>query len=140
MKNIKELAYRIALDSLYAAKITPELEENFKNILDEVNRKRITTTDAFYTQLDTMGIDKQVLRDLVANIITKGKPDEIVKMIFLLGEGKPVGDKSSGKGLKVLSEDWVKRQLDDSELMRRVKPKFWPLFRDSAWIEKEQKI
>lgn len=142
MKSTKEICNRIALTYVESfqlrSKVTEEQKENFSKVLEDINKKRITNTDDFYAQLDILGIDKRSLLDLVANIITTGKSDDIVRMVFLLGEGKPFGEKSTGKGLKLLTESWVKRQLDDKELMRRIKPKFWPLFRDKSWLEKEQ--
>lgn len=144
--NIKEAAHRIALDhvaltweeKLPKGTITKEHEDTFRRVLDDVNNKKIDSADDFYTQLDTLGIDKHMLRDLVSRVISKGKSDEIVKMVFLLGQGRPLGESSSGKGLKILTDTWIKRQLDDNEIIRRVKPKFWPLFREKSWIEKEQ--
>jgi hypothetical protein len=146
--SIKEAAYRVALkhveaieweEKLPAGKITKEHEDNFDKVLDKVNKKQISNANDFYSQLEDIGIDKVMLRDLVVRVISKGNSEDIVKMVFLLGEGKPMGDKSHGKGLKILTESWVKRQLDDGELTRKVKPKFWPLFRDKAWLDKENK-
>lgn len=143
---LKEAAYRIALEHINAltyeeklpkGKVTPEHEKSFNEALDRVLKKKTLSAKEFYDDLEDHGIDKVMLRDLVARVISKGSSEDLAKMVFLLGEGKPIGAKSTGAGLKILTESWIKRQLDDGELTKRVKPKFWPFFRDNAWIEKE---
>ena len=147
--NLKEAAYRIAMKHIEAipweeklppGKITPKHEEDFDKILDMVNTKKVTNAQKFYDLLSGVHIDKVMLRDLVTRVIQKGKSEEIVKTVFLLGEGKPMGDSSPSKGLKILSESWVKGQMDDGELTRKIKPKFWPLFRDKEWLAKESQV
>ena len=143
MKTKKEAAHSIALQHLasfvlFSAKITKENEDSFMAVLDKLNKKQITNKNEFYDRLQDLNIDKLMLKDLVTNVMHRGSSEDIVKMVFLLGEGKLMGEKSPSKGLGILQESWVERQIPDSELTKKIKSKFWPLFRNKEWLAKEK--
>lgn len=139
--SLKESSYKIAMGYIekISADITKEVKDNFLKLIQDIHDGKINTPSKFYSNLIAIGIKKAMLKDIILDFLSTGKPEEIVKIVYFLGEGKPLGSKTESKGLKILAESWVKRQFDDSELTSKILPLYWCLFRDKSWLIEEQK-
>lgn len=102
-------------------------------LLKEAFMKKLNKEE-FVTYLQENGIDWDKLAKLCIDIFRTGSEMDIVLVGKMLGEFSTVSE-----SYKVLPKSWLSRQFDWADLVETLPEKWWPLFKDPAWVEKNKK-
>lgn len=132
---MKDITFRVAMKSILGedSKSKSDLEKILFKSMDLIKSKKIRDTDKFYSYLEEANVSKKEFADTVTDIIKKtDKPERIIQLGLFLGKG------SKDSGLDLLNESWWERNLPDDILKKSLSPKWWVLFRDNIWLERNK--
>jgi hypothetical protein len=110
-------------------------EKNVNKILDTIfdliKSKKIDSSEKLFLFLEFAEIDKKDFEKAIfkkfENI--KNSPKDVIDAAYFLGEDKGIG---------LLKDSWLKRNIEDLDLRRFINQENWYLFRDKNWIDKNK--
>lgn len=107
------------------------IDKILDTIIDLIKNKKIDSTEKLYLFLDFAEIDKKDFEKAISKKFNniKSDPKYLIDLAYFLGEEKGIG---------LLKDSWLKRNIDDLDLRRLISPDNWYLFRDENWIGKNK--
>ena len=104
-----------------------------ENALKEIENKKIKKTKDLFIFLSNSKVTKNHLKDVLRYELDNLKDqDKLLDIALYLGKG------NKGSGIGLLPDSWLKRNVDDTDLKKYLAPRWWFLFRDKSWIEKNK--
>ena len=104
-------------------------------ILEESYKNKYSLADFLGLLQERIGIEQKDLAGLVLEIFKSGIERDIVTVAMVLGQYS-----KSPQSYKILPKSWLSRQFDLVDLKDSLSEKWWPLFKDPSWIEKNKKV
>lgn len=132
---MRDIIFRVALNSLentQLPKSPKEIELALYKGLDLIKENKIRDVKDFFLYLEKAQINQKQFADAVSGIIRSKKPHRIISLGLLLGDGV------NNSGIGLLKKTWWERNLNDEILRKSLAPKWWVLFRDKKWLEKNK--
>jgi hypothetical protein len=132
-------AFRVAQKSLIFdtefKDVTLPEEKNVNKILDTaidlIKQKKIDSPEKLFLFLDYAEIDKKDFEKVISKKFdsVQDNPKDTIDLAYFLGEEKGIG---------LLKDSWLKRNIGDLDLRRFINQDNWYLFRDKNWIDKNK--
>jgi hypothetical protein len=122
---MSDLSYRIALQYLTSKKTLSQMKDIVLEMMKDVKKGTIKDKKDFTIILKENEIESSDLIHILRDEIDRNK--EMSDFILYLGE--------SDKGIGLIPNSWFARNLDDTDIIKKVPEKYWGLLRKPEWIK-----
>lgn len=123
---MKDQVYRVVISNFKESSVSREDINLLLESVEQIENKTIRSRKELMDLLKDLGMDKKTFQDTVSEIIEKGAGSEVISLVSGLGQNK---------GLGILSNSWVARNVSDARVLKNIRPSDWYLFRDDKWLE-----